>query len=181
MFFDVKNILGVGQARNRVRKAVDAPPHSDCSATACSSSGTPCTATPPPTPRAAGPSRPGTGQKLNPRPWTCSPASAARSSPPDFCPHRPDQPQPKKSSKSSKPGPWPPHNRESRVLTLPHKVASVSGVFPTGVQLRLPEIGFQAIQLSPYHTGLPALRPIRLGTSAGFLACYCPFRPFGLR
>jgi hypothetical protein len=36
------------------------------------------------------------------------------------------------------------------------------------------EAGLQAIQLSPYRADLPAHRPVRLGTAAGFLACYCP-------
>src|SRR5437762_14192991 len=40
--------------------------------------------------------------------------------------------------------------------------------------LPLLETGIQAIQLSPYHADLPARRPVRLGTAAGFLACYCP-------
>src|SRR5260221_8713316 len=52
--------------------------------------------------------------------------------------------------------------------------APVSGVFPADGKLHLLEIGLQAIQLSPYHAGLPAPRPIRLGAAAGFLACSCP-------
>jgi hypothetical protein len=44
--------------------------------------------------------------------------------------------------------------------------------------LHLLETGIQAIQLSPYRTDLPARRPIRLGTTAGFLACYFPRLPF---
>ena len=40
--------------------------------------------------------------------------------------------------------------------------------------MHLPEIRLQAIQLSPYHADLPARHPIRLGMSAGFLACYIP-------
>jgi len=45
-------------------------------------------------------------------------------------------------------------------------------------ELHLPEIGLQAIQLSPYHADLPARRPIRLDPAAGFLACYFPRLPF---
>ena len=52
--------------------------------------------------------------------------------------------------------------------------APVTGVFPADDKLHLLEIGIQAIQLSPYHAGLAAPRPIRLGTAAAFLACYCP-------
>jgi hypothetical protein len=54
----------------------------------------------------------------------------------------------------------------------------VTGVFPAGVYLHLLETGIQAIQLSPYRADLPARRPIRLGTAAGFLACYFPRSPF---
>jgi hypothetical protein len=54
----------------------------------------------------------------------------------------------------------------------------VTGVFPAGVYLHLLETGIQAIQLSPYRADLPARRPIRLGTTAGFLACYFPRSPF---
>src|SRR5258707_1113925 len=49
--------------------------------------------------------------------------------------------------------------------------APVTGVFPADDKLHLLEIGIQAIQLSPYHAGLAAPRPIRLGTAAAFLAC----------
>src|ERR1039457_7000247 len=52
--------------------------------------------------------------------------------------------------------------------------APVSGVFPADGKLHLLEIGFQAIQLSPYHAGLPAHCSIRLDAVAGFLACSCP-------
>jgi len=103
------------------------PSPSGCSATACSSSGTPATATPPPTPHTAGPPRRGTGPRPNRPPWTCSPASAHRSSPPDFSPQPPDQPQPKKSWKSSKPGPSPPHNRKSRAQAELDRPRSFSG------------------------------------------------------
>jgi len=85
-------------------KPSNAPSRSGCSATPCSSSDTPCTATPPPTPHTAGRPRPGTGPRPNPPPSTCSPHSAASSSPPDFSQKPPDQPQPKKSSRSSTPG-----------------------------------------------------------------------------
>src|SRR6266705_4437418 len=51
--------------------------------------------------------------------------------------------------------------------------APVSGVFPADVILHRLEIGIQAIQLSPYRTGPAAPRPLRLGTTAAFLACYC--------
>ena len=53
--------------------------------------------------------------------------------------------------------------------------------FPAGVELHLLEIRLQAIQLFPYHAGPPARRPIRLGTTADFLACYCPRIAFRLR
>jgi tetratricopeptide (TPR) repeat protein len=36
------------------------------------------------------------------------------------------------------------------------------------------------MQLSPYHADPTARGPIRLGTAAGFLACYFPLGPFGL-
>jgi integrase len=44
--------------------------------------------------------------------------------------------------------------------------------------LHLLETGVQAIQLSPYRADPPARRPIRLGTTAGFLACCFPGSPF---
>src|SRR6516164_11178631 len=56
--------------------------------------------------------------------------------------------------------------------------APVTGVFPAGVELHLLEIRVQAIQLLPYHADLPARRPVRLGTAAGFVACYFPWSPF---
>ena len=46
--------------------------------------------------------------------------------------------------------------------------------FRRGDLLHLLEAGIQAIQLSPYHADLPARHPVRLGTAAGFLACYFP-------
>src|SRR6266568_6671582 len=60
----------------------------------------------------------------------------------------------------------------------PQGPVPVTGVFPAGVYLHLLETGIQAIQLSPYRADLPARRPIRLGTAAGFLACYFPRSPF---
>jgi hypothetical protein len=59
-------------------------------------------------------------------------------------------------------------------MTLPQGPEPVSGVFPAGVWLHLLETGLKAIQLSPYRADLPARRPVRLGTAAGFLACYFP-------
>jgi hypothetical protein len=58
-------------------------------------------------------------------------------------------------------------------------LAPVSGVFPAGSSLHLLEIRLQAIQLSPCHADLSAHHPIRLGVTAGFLACCCPHIPFG--
>ena len=40
--------------------------------------------------------------------------------------------------------------------------------FRRAAHLHLPEIGVQAIQLSPYHADLPARHPIRLGVSCRF-------------
>jgi hypothetical protein len=59
-------------------------------------------------------------------------------------------------------------------LSLRQGPAPVTGVFPAGDRLPLPETGIQAIQLSPCRADPPARRPIRLGTAAGFLACCCP-------
>src|SRR6266705_324799 len=59
--------------------------------------------------------------------------------------------------------------------------APVTGVFPAGVESHLLEIRLQAIQLFPYHAGPPTRRPIRLGTTADFLACYFPRIAFRLR
>jgi hypothetical protein len=50
----------------------------------------------------------------------------ARSSPPALCPHHPDQQQPRKSWKSTKPGHKPPHNRESRDAELPSESANTN-------------------------------------------------------
>jgi hypothetical protein len=62
----------------------------------------------------------GTGTRPNHRRWTCSSSFDARSSPPDLLsPHHPDQRQPKKSWKSSRPGHGQPHNRESRAQSPP--------------------------------------------------------------
>ena len=65
-------------------------------------------------------------------------------------------------------------------MTLPQGPVPVSGVFPVGVTLHLLETGLKAIQLSPYHTDPPALRSLRLDTTAGFLACYFPLFTFRL-
>src|SRR5512142_3402565 len=51
--------------------------------------------------------------------------------------------------------------------------APVSGAFPAGAYLHLLGIGVQAVELWPYRTGPAAPRPLRLGTTAAFLACYC--------
>ena len=40
--------------------------------------------------------------------------------------------------------------------------------------MHLLEIRFQPIQVSPYHADPPARHPIRLGMTAGFLACAFP-------
>src|SRR5882724_6319034 len=103
-----------GRHATASRKPCNAPSRSGCSATASSSPGTRCTATTPTTPPTAAPQHPGTEPRPNHRPWTCSSNSDARSSPHDLCQQHPDQQQPKKSWKSSKPGHTPPHNRESR-------------------------------------------------------------------
>src|SRR2546430_13604781 len=68
-------------------------------------------------------------------------------------------------------------------LFLPNSagLAPVSSVFPADVNFHLLEIGIQAIQLSPYHAGLPAHRPGHLDPAAGFLACSCPRFTFRLR
>jgi hypothetical protein len=85
-FFDVKNknILGVGQARNRVPKAVERTSLLDCSVAASRLSGTRYMATTGPTQFSVVPRHPGTRQRPNHPPWTCS-SSDVRSSPPDFC------------------------------------------------------------------------------------------------
>jgi hypothetical protein len=59
-------------------------------------------------------------------------------------------------------------------LSLRQGPAPVTGVFPAGDRLPLPEAGIQAIQLSPCRADPPARHPIRLGTATGFLACCCP-------
>jgi len=66
------------------------------------------------------------------------------------------------------------------MLTLRHMVAPVSGIFPTGVQLHFRRLGFR--QSSLRHITRASQRSVHTpGTSAGFLACYFPIRPFGLR
>ena len=52
--------------------------------------------------------------------------------------------------------------------------APVSGVFPADENLHLLEATIQVIRLSPCRADLPAHRPVRLGTVAGFLACCFP-------
>src|SRR5262249_32769090 len=69
-----------------------------------------------------------------------------------------------------------PEDAAGPLLTRPQETAPVSGVFPAGGALHLLEIGIQAIQLSPYHAGLPAPRSQHLDTAAGWLACCCPLR-----
>jgi hypothetical protein len=66
-------------------------------------------------------------------------------------------------------------------LIMPQGPAPVAGAFPAGADFHLLETGVQAIRLSPYRADLPARRPVHLGTAAGFLACYFPLHPFGLR
>src|SRR6266498_2901265 len=77
--------------------------------------------------------------------------------------------------------PAPQEERGGRPSIPPQGPVPVTGVFPAGVYLHLLETGIQAIQLSPYRADLPARRPIRLGTAAGFLACYFPRSPFRAR
>ena len=64
------------------------------------------------------------------------------------------------------------------VANLPQGPVPVSGVFPAGAVLHLLETRLQAIRLSPYHADPPARHPVRLGMTAGFLACYFPRLPF---
>ena len=42
-------------------------------------------------------------------------------------------------------------------------------------------LGFRQSSFRHITRIFPARHPIRLGTAAGFLACYCPFHPFGFR
>lgn len=49
-----------------------------------------------------------------------------------------------------------------------------TGVFPVGGGLHHPEIGLQAIQLSPYSAGPAAPRTSTPGAVTAFLACDCP-------
>jgi hypothetical protein len=67
-----------------------------------------------------------------------------------------------------------PEDCSGQVASPPQGLVPVPGVFPAGAILHLLETRLQAITLSPYRADLPARHPIRLGTAAGFLACYCP-------
>src|SRR6266849_249575 len=74
-----------------------------------------------------------------------------------------------------------PEDCSAPLAIAPQGPAPVTGVFPAGVKLHLLETGIQVIRLSPYRADLPARRPVRLGTTAGFLPCYFPMHPFGFR
>src|SRR5215472_6182163 len=74
-----------------------------------------------------------------------------------------------------------PEDCSGLVANPPQGPVPVTGVFPAGAISRLLETGLQVIRLSPYRADLPARHPKRLGMAAGFLACYFPMRPFGLR
>ena len=67
-----------------------------------------------------------------------------------------------------------PEDYRKYLRTLRQGPVPVSGVFPAGSDSCLLETGLQAIRLSPYRADPPARRPERLGTAAGFLACYFP-------
>ena len=67
------------------------------------------------------------------------------------------------------------------VATPPQGPVPVSGVFPAGAALHLLETRLQVIRLSPYRADLPARHPVRLGMTAGWLACYFPRLPFRIR
>jgi hypothetical protein len=71
-----------------------------------------------------------------------------------------------------------PEDCSAPLAIAPQGPAPVSGIFPAGVKLHLLETGIQVIRLSPYRADLPARRPGRLGTTAGFLPCYFPLLSF---
>jgi hypothetical protein len=76
-FFDLKNLLGVGEARNRVRKAVERTVPFGLFCHSILILWYAYTATTRPTPPNAAPPHPGAAPRPNPAPWTCSPNSAA--------------------------------------------------------------------------------------------------------
>src|SRR6266540_2024036 len=97
----------------------NAPCRSGWSATAWRSSGTPTTATTPPTWPPAAPWRPGTRPRP-PHQWpTCSPSSAASSSPRNISQVSPQPPPRQKSSKCRQPGPPPASELRNSSLQLP--------------------------------------------------------------
>src|SRR5258708_34056520 len=71
-----------------------------------------------------------------------------------------------------------PEDYSGQVANPPQGPVPVSGVFPAGAVLHLLETRLQAITLSPYRADLPARRPVRLGTTSGFLACRFSPAPF---
>jgi hypothetical protein len=53
--------------------------------------------------------------------------------------------------------------------------------FRRGTSYPFWRLGFRQSSFRHITRIFPARHPIRLGTTAGFLACYCPFHPFGFR
>ncbi|MCA1674166.1 MAG: hypothetical protein LC799_18895, partial [Actinobacteria bacterium] len=111
-FFDVKNILGVGQARNRVSKAVErtVPFGLFCHSLLIlwyTHHGHPTTDI-----AHRRTSAPWYRSKTEPSTLDMRTSLRRQIITARFLPPPPDQPQPTKSWKSSKPGPSPPHNRK---------------------------------------------------------------------
>jgi hypothetical protein len=111
---DAKQIFGTGQARNRTARAVErtVPFQLACQAIATAWYAT--AGHHPPTSPITAPARPGTRPSPSRPPRTCSPSSAASSSPPDFGHLTLTSRHPKKSTLSAWPGKTSPHNRESQ-------------------------------------------------------------------
>jgi hypothetical protein len=53
--------------------------------------------------------------------------------------------------------------------------------FRRGTSYPFWRLGFRQSSFRHITRIFPARRPVRLGTAAGFLACYCPLLPFGIR
>ena len=121
-----KQILGVGDACNRVEKAVGAPSRSGSSSSPCWSAGTPAMPKPRRHRSAARYAR-GTAPRPARQPPTCSPGCAASSSKPDFPPSGQARTATIKSTWRPGPAAAPPPDSETRVTSKRLLSAQIGG------------------------------------------------------
>ena len=117
-----KQLLGIGQARNRLQRAVERTVPLSFWSTASSSSGTRCTATTPTTSPAAAPISPGTPTRTTSPSKTCSPSFAEHLSQHELRALTQLSPIPANTATTNWPARQPQRNCETRVLTQVGKI-----------------------------------------------------------